>query len=156
MYWLILLILVLALLYWWLRSERALTRNEEIYLRRRGYDFEDEPAPRPALDKDRRILNLIESLEDITPYSRQRAAEEIARLCESGHKDPRLLEPLIAALDDSNAIVRSAVAAALGSLGDERAIEPLKRKAETDESFQVRAAAKSALEKLSGQAHASS
>jgi hypothetical protein len=156
MYWLILLILILVLLYWWLRSERALTRNEEIYLRRRGYEFEDEPAPKPAVDKDRRILNLIESLEDITPYSRQRAAEEIARLCESGHRDPRLLEPLLAALNDSNAIVRSAVAAALGSLGDARAIEPLRRKAETDESFQVRAAARNALEKLSGQASASS
>ena len=42
-----------------------------------------------------------------------------------GLKDPRVLEPLLAALGDADAGVREAAASALGELEDPRAVEPL-------------------------------
>ena len=40
-------------------------------------------------------------------------------------RDPRALEPLVAALKDSSGIVRGQAASALGAIGDPRAVEPL-------------------------------
>jgi HEAT repeat protein len=147
----ILLVLVITAVLWWLSSRRAQELNERIYLKRRGYD--DAPAKRrnESADSAVRLLDLLDSLDDVTPYARQRAAEEIATLCESGHSDPRMFAPLVATLkDDDNAAVRGAAADALASLNDARAIEPLRRAAELDESARVRAAALRALEKLGG------
>ena len=148
----VLLVLIILAVVWWLSSKQAQSLNERIYLRRRGYDTGDGPAPGAQVARDTRLLTLLDSLGDVTPYSRQRAAEEIAQMCESGQSDPRMLAPLIAALDDDdNAGVRGAVASALGSLGDARAIGPLKRTADTDDSIHVRAAARKAVEKLGGE-----
>jgi HEAT repeat protein len=133
---------------WWLKGRQTLNTNERLYLRRRGYDAGDEGRTGPAVSRDTRVLDLIESLGDVTPYSRERAAEELSVLCETGEKDERMFAPLVTALDDNNAAVRGAVALALGNLGDPRAIEPLRRVAGADESAHARALARRALEKL--------
>jgi HEAT repeat protein len=148
MYIVIVLVVVVVIIVWWFRSERALSRNEKDYLKRRGYEFgdADEAITPPATDA--RLFNLIESLGDLSPYSRQRAADELARMCREGRRDPRMLSSLVSTLDDSDASVRSAAASALAELGDARAIDPLKRRAEKEESIHVRAALLKALEKL--------
>jgi HEAT repeat protein len=148
MYIVIILVLIALIVGWWLRSERALSRNERAYLKRRGYDFDEEEETGPPPPSDTRLFNLIESLGDISPYSRQRAAEELARMCKEGRRDPRMLSSLVSTLDDRDASVRSAAASALGYLGDARAIEPIKRRIEQEESIHVRAALQNALEKL--------
>jgi len=148
MYILILLVLIALAVAWWLRSERALSRNERAYLKRRGYEVGESDDPGPPARTDVRLFSLIESLGDISPFSRQRAAEELARMCKEGRRDPRMLSSLVGTLDDSDASVRCAVASALGDLGDSRAIEPLKRRKEIEESIHVRAALHTALEKL--------
>jgi HEAT repeat protein len=138
---------IAILIFWWVRSDRTLNRNERLYLKRRGY----EPSPTPAgppIDPDAQLTGYMESLSDISPYSRQRAAEELARLGVEGKRDTRMFYSLVAALDDSEASVRSAVASALGDLADARAVEPLKRQLDVDESILFRAAALKALEKL--------
>jgi len=142
----IFVVIVLAIL-WWLKSQRALSRNERLYLKRRGYS--DEPADvGPPVDPDSQLVSLIGSLSDISPYSRQRAAEELSRMCAHGRRDARMFPCLVAALDDNEASVRGAVATALGNLADPRAVEPLTLQLEVDESILFRTAALEALEKL--------
>jgi HEAT repeat protein len=145
----IVFVIIVVAVIWWFSSNRALSRNEKSYLKRRGYEFEDQDTgPRPVA-RDARILNLIDSLEDVSPGSRQRAAEDLAQMCLAGQRDERMFFPLKRALDDNQPVVRTAVVKALGNLGDPRAIEPLTEMMENEESIQVRAAIKSVLEKLS-------
>jgi hypothetical protein len=135
---------------WWVKSQRTLSANERLYLKRRGYVTGEELEPGPPIPKDTRIFSLIESLADISPFARQRAAEELSRLCASGQRDPLMLTSLIEALEDSDAAVRSAVATALGNLGDVGAVEPLARRLEEEGSIHVRSAVKRAMAKLEG------
>jgi hypothetical protein len=64
--------------------------------------------------------------------------------------DPAAFNPLVAALDDDNASVRAAAVAALESLGDTRAIAPLKEH-RLDRSDAVRKQIKSSLAELESQ-----
>lgn len=64
--------------------------------------------------------------------------------------DPSALSPLVAALDDENASVRAAAVAALESLGDVRAIQPL-REHRLDRSEAVRKQIKTSLAELEAQ-----
>jgi hypothetical protein len=64
---------------------------------------------------------------------------------------PQALAPLVTALDDDNASVRAAAVAALESLGDMRAIAPLKEH-RLDRSEAVRKQIKSSLAELEAQA----
>ena len=64
--------------------------------------------------------------------------------------DPAALAPLVGALDDDNASVRAAAVAALESLGDMRAIPPLKEH-RLDRSEAVRKQIKSSLAELEAQ-----
>jgi HEAT repeat protein len=59
-----------------------------------------------------------------------------------------MLPPLLAALDDSDASVRSAAANALIQLGSPDALAPLKHRLEVEESIHVRASLQRAIEKL--------
>jgi HEAT repeat protein len=150
MLFIILVIVIVSALVYGLSGNRALNRNERLYLKRRGY----EPPPADILDegppisRDARLFSLIESLGDISAYARQRAAEDLSQMCISGKRDSRMLSSLIAALNDSEATVRSAVAIALGNLGDPASVEPLKRRIDAEESIHVRASLEQALEKL--------
>jgi HEAT repeat protein len=150
----ILLILAAGGVIWWLNGKRSVSLNERVYLRSRGYD--DTPPPREdaGARQEARLMDLLDSLDDVTPYSRERAAEELSLMCESGSADERMLAPLVTALDDSNANVRGAAALALGSLGDSRAIVHLRRVVERDESSHARNQAERALAKLGAPASA--
>jgi hypothetical protein len=64
---------------------------------------------------------------------------------------PEAFAPLVAALDDQNASVRAAAVAALETLGDLRAIEPLKER-RLDRSEAVRKQIKASLAELEAQA----
>ena len=143
------IVIVLALVYA-VKGERGLNLNERLYLKRRGYDPPAEFDEGPPVSKDTRLFSLIESLSDISPYARQRAAEDLSRMCASGQRDPRMLSSLVKTLDDSEASVRGAVAMALGNFGDRTSVEPLKRRMEVEESIHVRASLEQALEKLGG------
>jgi hypothetical protein len=145
----LIIVIVVALTYGF-RSQQGLSLNERLYLRRRGYEPPAEFEERPQVSKDTRLLSAIESLSDVSAFARQRAADDLSRMCESGHRDPRMLPALIAVLDDSDASVRSAVAMALGKVGDAAAVEPLRRRIELEESIHVRASLEHALEKLCG------
>jgi hypothetical protein len=145
---LILIALIIAALLWWARSERALNYNERLYLKRRGYATDDGLASGPPIAKDTRLFNLIESLGDLSPFSRQRAAEDLSRMCEAGGRDARMLPALVAALDDKEAAVRSAVATALGNLGHAEARAPLQQRLENEESIHVRSSLQKAIDKL--------
>jgi len=146
----ILIVLVVVAALWWVNGQRTLSANERLYLKQRGYAGGEDPEPGPPIPKDTRLFGLIESLTDLSPFARQRAAEELSRLCASGHRDPRMLTSLIAALGDSDAAVRSAVAIALGNLGDVAAVEPLRLRLEDEDSIHVRAAVKRAIGRLEG------
>ena len=143
----LIIVIVVALIYAF-RPDGSLSFNERLYLKRRGYEPPIEINEGPPVSKDARLFSLIESLSDISPYARQRAAEDLSRMCTSGQRDPRMLPSLIAALDDSEASVRGAVANALGKLGDPASVEPLKRRMESEESIHVRASLEQALEDL--------
>ncbi|GEM_PF-1686326 len=145
--YLIIGIVIAAIIVWYLRGERALSRNERLYLKRRGYDYDREERERPV-ERDTRLLSLLDSLSDLSPFSRQRAAEEISALCRSGQKDERMFSALVATLEDSLPAVRTAAVHALRELGDPRAIEKLSRRLEIEEAIQTRAAIKHAIEKL--------
>jgi HEAT repeat protein len=149
MYLIALLAIGIIVFVWWVNSQRTVGLNEKMYLRSRGYDNDDRLDEGPPVPKDTRLFGLIESLGDLSPYARQRAAEDLGRMCASGKGDERMLSPLMEALDDSDASVRSTVAAALGCLGDGRAIDALKGRLEVEESIHVRAALNQALDKLS-------
>lgn len=148
MLFIILVIIIVVALLYVLNSDRGLSRNEKLYLRRRGYEPSIDSDEGPPISRDARLFSLIESLSDISPYARQRAAEELSRLCVSGQRDPRMLSSLVTALDDSDAAVRGAVAMALGKLGHPGSIEPLIRRMEIEESLHVRASLEKALESL--------
>jgi hypothetical protein len=143
----LIIVIVVALIYGF-RGDGSLSFNERLYLKRRGYEPPIEINEGPPVSKDARLFSLIESLSDISPHSRQRAAEDLSRMCTSGQRDQRMLSSLLAALDDSDASVRGAVAMALGRLGDPASIEPLTRRMEVEESIHVRASLEQALEKL--------
>ena len=146
---LILVIIIVAALVYAFSSQRGLNFNEKLYLKRRGYEPPIDVPDGPPVARDARLYGLIESLSDISPYARQKAAEDLSRMCASGHRDPRMLNPLIDTLADSDASVRGAVATALGKLGDPASIEPLTRRMEIEESIMVRASLAQALENLS-------
>lgn len=145
----ILVIVIAAVVIYAVSSERRLNRNERLYLRRRGYEPPLEQNQGPPVSKQTRLISLIESLSDISPYARQRAVEDLARLSESGQRDPRVLTSLAGALADSDAAVRSAAAKALGKLGDSSSVAPLKQRMEVEESILVRASLEQALQQLS-------
>jgi HEAT repeat protein len=145
---LILVIIIVAALVYAFSSQRGLNLNERLYLKRRGYEPPIDVPEGPPIPKDARLYSLIESLSDISPYARQRAAEDLSRMCSSGQGDSRMLNPLIETLDDSDASVRGAVATALGKLGDPASIGPLTRRMEVEESILVRASLAQALEEL--------
>jgi hypothetical protein len=144
----VLIVLVVAAAVWWVNSQRTLSANEKYYLKRRGYFSEEDVELGPPIPKDTRLFSLIESLTDISPFARQRAAEELSRLCASGQRDPRMLSSLITALGDSDASVRSSAATALSNLGDSAAVEALKRRLDDEASIHVRAAVQRAIGKL--------
>jgi len=148
MLFIILIIVIVVALIYAFRGDGSLNFNEQLYLRRRGYEPPVETNDGPPVSKDARLFSLIESLSDISSFARQRAAEDLSRMCASGQSDPRMLSSLITALDDSDASVRSAVAKALGKLGDPASVEVLKRRLEVEESIHVRASLEQALEKL--------
>ena len=144
----ILVVLVVAGIIWWLSNSQSASRNERTYLRTRGYDPVDPPEVRSAARQEARLMDLLNSLDDVTPYSRERAAEELSLMCESGERDDRMFAPLVAALEDRNSSVRGAAAMALGNLGDERAVSHLERVLGSDGSSHARNQARMALQKL--------
>ena len=146
--YLIIGIVIAAIIAWYIRGERALSRNERLYLKRRGYAAEESGEPERPVERDTRLLGLLDSLSDLSPFSRQRAAEEISALCRSGQKDERMFSALVSTLEDSQPAVRTAAVHALRELGDPRAIEKLSRRLEIEEAIQTRAALKQAIEKL--------
>jgi hypothetical protein len=145
---LILIIVVAVVLIYAFRSQQGLNPNERSYLRRRGYEPPAEFEERPQVSKDTRLFSAIESLSDVSPFARQRAAEDLSRMCESGRRDPRMLSSLMAALDDSDASVRGAVVAALNKFGDPASLAPLRSRLEVEESIHVRALLQQAIERL--------
>jgi HEAT repeat protein len=95
---------------------------------------------KPALDE------LIGQLRDSKDFRvRVQAALQLGK-----SMDPAAFTPLVAALDDDNASVRAAAVAALESLGDMRAIAPL-REHRLDRSEAVRKQIKSSLAELEAQ-----
>src|SRR5262245_32480763 len=148
MLFIVLVVIIIGALIYAFGSQRELNRNERSYLRRRGYEAPIEASEGPPVSKDTRLLSLIESLSDVSPFSRQRAAEDLSRMCASGNRDPRMLSSLIAALDDNDASVRGSVATALGNLGDPASLEALKARLKVEESIHVRAHLEEALEKI--------
>ncbi len=95
---------------------------------------------KPALDE------LIGQLKDGKDFRvRVQAALQLGKTM-----DPAALAPLVGALDDDNASVRAAAVAALESLGDMRAIGPLKEH-RLDRSEAVRKQIKSSLAELEAQ-----
>jgi len=149
MLFIILIVVIAVALIYAFRSQQGLNPNERSYLRRRGYEPPAEFEERPQVPKDTRLFSAIESLSDVSAFARQRAAEDLSRMCESGRRDPRMLSSLIGALDDSDASVRGAVAMALGKLGDPASVAPLRSRMEDEESIHVRVLLEQALEKLS-------
>ena len=147
MLFIFLIIVIAVALTYAFRSQQGLNRNERLYLKRRGYEPPAEVEERPQVSKDGRLFSAIESLSDVSAFARQRAAEDLARMCESGRRDPRMLSALIAAIEDNDASVRSAVATALGKFGDPESIEALKERMKLEESVHVRASLERALEK---------
>ena len=148
MLFIILIVVIVVALVYAFRGDGSLSFNERLYLKRRGYEPPIDLNEGPPVSKDTRLFGLIESLSDISPFARQRAAEDLSRMCASGERDPRMLSSLTAALDDSDASVRGAVAKALGKLGDPASVEALKRRMELEESILVRASLEQALENL--------
>jgi len=143
----LIIVIAIALTYAY-RSQQSLNRNERLYLKRRGYEPPAEVEERPQVAKDARLFSAIESLSDVSAFARQRAAEDLARMCESGRRDPRMLSALIAALDDSDASVRGAVVGALSKLGDPASVTQLKSRMEVEESVHVRVLMQQAIERL--------
>lgn len=148
MLFIILVIVIVVALVFGFRGGRGLSLNETLYLKRRGYEAPVEIDDGPPVSKDTRLFSLIESLGDISPFARQRAAEDLSRMCVSGRRDLRMLPALITALDDSDASVRVAVATALGNLRDRSSLEVLKRRMDEEESIHVRASLEQAIERV--------
>jgi hypothetical protein len=148
MLFIILVIIIVAGFIYALKGEKGLNRNERLYLKRRGYEPPAEVEERPQVSKDTRLFSAIESLSDVSAFARQRAAEDLARMCESGNRDPRMLSALISALNDNDASVRSAAAIALGKLGNAASIAALTQRMDIEESIHVRASIEKAIELL--------
>ena len=144
----ILVIVIVAGVVYAFGSERGLNLNERLYLKRRGYEPALDDNEGPPVSRDAHLYSLIESLSDISPYARQRAVEDLSRIGAKGQRDPRVIRPLIEALDDSDASVRGAVAKALGKLGDPASVGPLKQRMEVEESIHVKASLEQALQQL--------
>ena len=145
---LIVIILVILIVIWWGRSNSRLSYNEKLYLKRRGYLDEEILGSPNSGSESSRLISALDSLSDISPGARLRAAQDLAKLCDEGKRDSAMLSSLLVALDDEDSAVRRAVADALGKLNDRRAIEPLKRRLEGDDSIHFQMIAKRALEKL--------
>src|SRR5436853_6841919 len=94
----ILIVLIVIAVLWWVNSRRGLSLNERQYLKSRGYEADAAMDAGPPVARDTRLSSLIESLDDLTPYARQRAAEDLARLCQSGARDSRMVSTLLTAL----------------------------------------------------------
>lgn len=104
-------------------------------------------ATAPAWGKPAALDELIEQLRSGKDFRvRVQAALQLGK-----SMSPQAFAPLVAALDDANASVRAAAVAALESLGDVRAIEPL-REHRLDRSEAVRKQIKSSLAELEAQA----
>jgi HEAT repeat protein len=144
----ILVIVIVVAVSYGLSSQRGLNLNERLYLKRRGYEPPLDVDEGPPVSSDARLFSLIESLSDISPFARQRAVEDLARIALSTSPDRRVTTSLIAALDDSDASVRSAVAKALGRLGDRTTVDALEKRLIAEESIHVRASLAQALEEL--------
>jgi HEAT repeats len=144
----VLIVLIVAAVVWWANNRRGLSFSERQYLKSRGYEADAALDVGKPVTKDTRLFGLIESLGDLSPYARQRAAEDLARMCQAGNRDERMLPPLLGALSDSDASVRSAAANALIQLGSLDALAPLKRRLEVEESIHVRASLQRAIDRL--------
>ncbi|MEW6131159.1 MAG: HEAT repeat domain-containing protein [Acidobacteriota bacterium] len=148
MAFIIFLLLAGAVYLWWSKRNSQLNHNEKLYLKRRGYASEEEIGIGSSVTQESRIFSAIESLNDLSPASRQRAAEDIAEMCRQGARDSLVYPALLEALNDSDANVRSAVAEALATVGDARASEALQTRLEIEEALQTRAALQKAITKL--------
>ncbi len=73
-------------------------------------------------ESEKRLAHYLRMLSDENPGNRWKAADSLGRL-----KDSRGTDPLIDALFDEDARVRVKVAWALGSIGDPRALAPLRQ-----------------------------
>ena len=144
----IVIILVIAAVIWWGRGSRGLTYNERQYLKRRGYADEIIAAPPAPVAENSRLLSALDSLADLSPNARLRAAQELGKLCDEGKRDPVMFTSLVTALEDQDATVRRAAAETLGKLNDSRGIEYLRRRLEVDDSIHFQIAAKRALDTL--------
>ena len=144
----LIVVLVVILVIWWSKSDRTLNRNEKLYLKRRGYETEEKIEPGSPITKDTRLFMAIESLNDLSPASRQRAAQDLAQLCEQGIRDSLMFSALVEALDDRDGAVRCAVADALGKFGDLQAIKFLEQRLAIEEALQTRAALQRVIKKL--------
>jgi hypothetical protein len=145
---LILIILIVALAIWWAKSNNAVSYNERQYLKRRGYAVDDGLNVGPPVRADARLRTALDSLSDLSPHSRQRAAQDLARICQEGQRDSLMFSPLVGALQDSDPSVRSAAADALSSLGDVRAVEALKQRLEIEDSIQTLSSLRKAIQRL--------
>jgi HEAT repeat protein len=145
---LIFIILIVALVIWWAKSNSAMSYNERQYLKRRGYAVDEGLGVGPPARQDARMRTALDSLSDLSPFSRQRAAQDLARICEEGQRDSLMFYPLIEALQDSDASVRTAAAEALGRLGDARAIDALKQRLAIEDSIQTLSSLRKALQRL--------
>ena len=148
----IFIILVVAAVIWWGRGSRGLSYNERQYLKRRGYADETLVSPpAPVAENSRhtsRLHTALDSLADLSPNARLRAAQDLGKLCDEGKGDPVMFTFLITALEDQDATVRRAAAETLGKLNDPRGIEYLRRRLEVDDSIHFQIAAKRALDAL--------
>jgi hypothetical protein len=142
------IVLIVIGVIWWTNRRGGLSSNEQQYLKRRGYSPDPTLDAGPPVTKDTRLINLIESLGDLSPYARQRAAEDLGRMCADGQKDGRMLSPLLATLDDNDASVRSAAANAVAQFGSADALESLKTRLSMEESIHVRATLQRAITTL--------
>ena len=100
----------------------------------------------PALAQPAGIEELVDQLKATKDFRvRVQAALQLGK-----SMDPAALRPLVDSLEDENASVRAAAVAALESLGDKRAIDPLKEH-RLDRSAPVRNQIKSSLAALEAQ-----
>lgn len=94
----------------------------------------------------RAVNPLIEAMQnDPNVEVRGRAAEALGKL-----GGPDVAEPLIEALGGRSELVRERAAKALAELGDLRAVDPLRKLAESDPDRYVKAAAEEAVKQLTG------
>jgi HEAT repeat protein len=78
--------------------------------------------PNDGDESEKRIAHYLRMLSDDNSANRWKAAESLGRL-----KDPRGTDPLIDALFDDDDRVRKEVAWALGEIGDQQALAPLRQ-----------------------------